>query len=188
MKKIKMSLSMLLIAVLMLTTQVSAASGINAHEQRVLDALKQSVTTTAGTLTLPAKYVNQANTYLQRDGVDLTEAQADEIITKINQVVGLLKATNAKSWKEVPQDVVDRVVKLAQEAATIVGLTLSFDAATGVVTIKDASGTTVVTTDKVVKQTGYSLNAVWVGCLAVAAILVVATLVLKKKKISNVEG
>ena len=179
MKKGKISLCIILIAVLMFGSQVSAASGINAHEQRVLNALSQSRTTAAGVaLTLPAQYVNQATTYLQRDGVNLTRAQSNEVIDKVNEVVALVTATNATKWSEVPSEVVAQSIKLAQEAASAVGLSLTYDVATKVLTVKDSSGTAVLNSEQVVKQTGYEQNIFWVGGFV---ILVLATLVYKLK-------
>ena len=179
MKKGKISLCIILIAVLMFGSQVSAASGINAHEQRVLNALSQSRTTAAGVaLTLPAQYVNQATTYLQRDGVNLTRAQSNEVIDKVNEVVALVTATNATKWSEVPSEVVAQSIKLAQEAASAVGLSLTYDVATKVLTVKDSSGTAVLNSEQVVKQTGYEQSIFWVGGFV---ILVLATLVYKLK-------
>jgi hypothetical protein len=179
MKKGKISLCIILIAVLMFGSQVSAASGINAHERRVLNALSQSRTTAAGVaLTLPAQYVNQATTYLQRDGVNLTRAQSNEVIDKVNEVVALVTATNATKWSEVPSEVVAQSIKLAQEAASAVGLSLTYDVATKVLTVKDSSGTAVLNSEQVVKQTGYEQSIFWVGGFV---ILVLATLVYKLK-------
>lgn len=184
MKKGKISLCMLLIAILAFGSQVSAASGINVHEQKVLDALGQSGTTAAGVaLSLPTQYINQATTYLQRDGVNLTEAQSNELVGKINEVATLITATNATKWAEIPSDVVTKSIKLAQEAAAIVGLTLTFDVANSTLTIKDNSGTTVLNSDRVVKRTGYSLNAILIGCATTILSISALVLVVKKTKI-----
>jgi len=183
MRKGKISLCMVLIAVLMFGSQVSAASGINVHEQKVLDTLGQSGTTAAGaSLSLPTQYINQAVTYLQRDGVDLTETQSKELIAKINEVVALVTATNATKWSEIPADVVAQSIKLAQEAADIIGLTLTFDVASGVLTVKNSSGTTVLTNNQVVKQTGHSLNTLWIGAVTVTLCLAIFALATKKTK------
>ena len=188
MKKGKISLCIILIAVLMFGSQVAAASGINAHEQRVLNALSQSKTTAAGvSLSLPSQYINQASTYLQRDGVNLTRVQSNEVIAKINEAVALITATNATRWTEVPSDVIAQCVTLAQEAAEIVGLTLTADVATGKVAVKNSSGTTVLTTDGVVKQTGYSQSALLTGSFIVILSLATFAFVVKKRNFTVAE-
>ena len=172
----------------MLGTQVSAAAGINTHEQKVLDALSQSSTTNAGTsLQLPAQYTNQASTYLRRDGVNLTATQANEIIGKINQAIALIAATDATGFRSIPTNVVEQVIKLAQEAADIVGLSLVYSTVTGAVTVQDTAGTTVLKGGQVVKQTGYSLETVLAGCSIAVLVLAIAVLTSKKTNVLQVE-
>jgi len=181
MKKSFATICLALLLIMSTGVNVFAASGINADEQRVLDALSQSVTTQAGvSLTLPSRYISQAKTFMLKDGVDLTASQCDQIIAKTNEAVALIAATSATRLLEIPLDVQSKFVEQAKGAASVIGLTLSYNATTRESTVTDASGSIVATSGSTVKQTGTDFSSTFLigGLLAV---LILASGVYAKK-------
>lgn len=137
---------------------VSAANGISTGEQKVLDALGGTVNLGGVATPCPAKYVNQAKNYFTSE-TDITEEQATQIIAKIDAVKAYLESTNVTKFSELSNEQIDKVVALSNEASGIVGVKLSFDKATRVVTAtKD--GKVVVDGGSDVKVTGFEVPSV----------------------------
>lgn len=172
---IKKLLAVSVSAVMMVAMSVSAfaAGSINASEQKILDKLKAS--------NVPARYVTQATNYVEKDGVDVTEAQADKIIAYIDsakQAVDKAGITTEAQLKK-NQAVLDKVVADAKAAAAVLNLILTFDQSTKIVTVTDQAGKTVAkiepngNTKKTGADSTTTAAVVSVLGLAVAALAVV---------------
>lgn len=111
----------------------SAATGISADEQRLIDAFSQEITMKSGTVVkLPDVYINQAEDYLTK--ADLDKATVDAILAHVDASVAVVEASDAKSLSEAADAVKKEVVKEAQEAAKIINAEL-------LVTKKNVTGT-----------------------------------------------
>ena len=110
----------------------SAATGITADEQRLIDAFSQKITMKSGTVVeLPAVYINQAEDYLTK--ADLDKAAVDAILAHVDAAAAAVEASDAKSLSDAEEAVKSEVVIEAQKAAEIINATL-------VVTKKDVPG------------------------------------------------
>lgn len=111
----------------------SAATGISADEQRLIDAFSQKITMKSGTVVkLPDVYINQAEDYLTK--ADLDKTTVDAILAHVDAAVAIVEASDAKSLSEAADAVKKEVVKEAQEAAKIINAEL-------LVTKKNVTGT-----------------------------------------------
>lgn len=111
----------------------SAATGISADEQRLIDAFSQEITMKSGTVVkLPDVYINQAEDYLTK--ADLDKATVDAILAHVDAAAKIVEASDAKSLSDAADAVKNEVVKEAQEAAKIINAEL-------LVTKKNVTGT-----------------------------------------------
>lgn len=111
----------------------SAATGISADEQRLIDAFSQEITMKSGTVVkLPDVYINQAEDYLTK--ADLDKTTVDAILAHVDAAVAVVEASDAKSLSDAADAVKKEVVKEAQEAAKIINAEL-------LVTKKNVTGT-----------------------------------------------
>lgn len=111
----------------------SAATGISADEQRLIDAFSQEITMKSGTVVkLPDVYINQAEDYLTK--ADLDKATVDAILAHVDASVAAVEASDAKSLSDAADAVKKEVVKEVQEAAKIINAEL-------LVTKKNVTGT-----------------------------------------------
>ena len=161
-------------AVMMFAMSVSAfaAGTVDANEQAVLDALNAKK--------VPAEYVTQAKNYFEKDEVSVTAEQAKEIIANIDDAAAVAKAAGIKSKDDLAKAstaTIDSIIAKVQAAGKVLNLTVSYDAKSGVVTIKNSAGTVVATSNIGTKKTGAdSMSTVAVVSflgLAVAALAVV---------------
>ncbi len=179
------SMLMVLALLVAIPLSASASSGINAHEQRILDALSEPIQLEGRTTSLPAQYINQARTYVMRADVDLTSSEANQIIGYINQARDLVINGGFSSFSEMPQSFLNQLIELAQRAAAVIGLTLSFDLSSGlpVITIVSDSGEVVVDGDNVIKQTGLGVTASAVVLLGLTGAVGACGVVAKKRNL-----
>lgn len=183
MKK-KSLFSFMLILVLSLATSVSAmaASGLSAAEESILAKLRAGVEVNGQVVEVPAAYINQAENEFMKNDVDVTADQAEVINSKIDEVAQIAKEENiTKASDLATSGSVDELVAIVQEAAAVVDYTVAYDAASGIVSVTDPSGTEVFTTKSVINQTGFDMTApVVVGGVLVT--LLAACLVIASKK------
>lgn len=182
MKKTLCALSTLAIAVSVSTT-VFAASGINAAEQTILNKLDTTVTVGSDTVKLPNQYKNQAYNYMLSDGVDFTQQQAKDVSAKMDECIALVESEQASSLKDLSSKTQQALLTKAQEAASIVGLVLSFDAANGTVIIKNTNGQVIANSDKTIKATGFDATSIYASMAAFVALLAACGVVAKKKNL-----
>lgn len=169
---------------------VSAADpAINANEQKILDVLSQTVTIGKTKYHIPDEYVNQAKNYFLT--ADISEADANTVITHINSGIETLKAatlpTQEFNIKTLPTATKEAVLQAGKDACATVNLTLVYNTATEKVTItNNASGNTVVfDAAPIVKVTGSNVNvtAIVVSFVSLVTVMVAAVVISKKARL-----
>lgn len=145
MKKILkvLSVGLLSAAVALSASSVAFAAGINEAEQKILDELHTTVTMNGVEKTLPADYINQAENYFNT--VDITEEEANQVISGIEDAKTYLTSTGASSFSALSTEQVDTFVSKCQSAVAPVNLTLSYTKSNKNVSIVDSNGSTVFT-------------------------------------------
>lgn len=188
-------LSAIFVALLLVAVSaVSAfAAGINDNEQKVLDELKTSVKMQGTEMYLPEAYVNQAENFFNT--IDMTEDQADKVLSAIKSGKTQLEATGAKNIADCTTAQKKELMTTLKNVMAPVNGTASYDKTTGEITLKSESGEVIFkavptlvekgsskgedvngkTTDGgVVKTTGASANTMTFVIIGVAAVLVIA--------------
>lgn len=136
----KKFISLALVLLLAVATAVPAfaAGGINENEQRVLDVLSQTVRIGDTDFIIPVDYVNQAENYFNT--IDMTAAQADEIIGHVNEGKQYFLSTGATDFKGLTYEDKLQIISYGQAAVAVLGMTLTADFSDNTVTIVDAQG------------------------------------------------
>lgn len=169
-----LSVAVAAVAAVIMTVPAFAATGINTYEAELLEKLQTEVTTQTGAvLSLPDNYISQAKTYMSSK-TDLTKAEVDEMFTYINATIKAIKASDANGIRELmDSDVGKVVVSNAKKVAAVIGLTLKYNWTTHVVTVYDANGNIIFSTDSTIKITGAQLSD-YASNAAAAAVCVIA--------------
>lgn len=188
-------LSAIFVALLLVAVSaVSAfAAGINDNEQKVLDELKTSVKMQGTEMYWPEAYVNQAENFFNT--IDMTEDQADKVLSVIKSGKTQLEATGAKNIADCTTAQKKELMTTLKNVMAPVNGTASYDKTTGEITLKSESGEVIFkavptlvekgsskgedvngkTTDGgVVKTTGASANTMTFVIIGAAAVLVIA--------------
>lgn len=132
------SLALVLLLAVATAVPVFAAGGINENEQRVLDVLSQTVRIGDTDFIIPVDYVNQAENYFNT--IDMTAAQADEIIGHVNDGKQYFLNTGATDFKGLTYEDKLQIISYGQAAVAVLGMTLTADFADNTVTIVDGDG------------------------------------------------
>lgn len=179
MKKVLKVLSAAMLAAVVAvgaTTSAFAAEVtiINDAEQKVLNKLKTETVNMNGTQKpLKAQWVNQAEDCFKR--VDMTDAQAETAIKKIDELKAYLEGLKKSTIAEMTADEIAKAESIANEAAGVVGAKLSFTKGPNTVSYtlpsssSEASKATPVG-DNPIKTTGLDVP----GVSAVAGVAVLA--------------
>ena len=93
-----LSACLLSTAVAVSASMAVSAAGINDAEQKLLNELKGTATMNGMTKTLPTTYINQAENYLNT--VELTDAEVNEIINKIEDTKKFLTDSKAANFED----------------------------------------------------------------------------------------
>lgn len=173
----KRAISVVLLAIMMvsiLSVCAFAAPSINADEQRILDAVSEKITVSGKEITLDPIWINYAKNYMSGDNVNITKAQADEIIGYVTQAKEIAKSSELVGTKKFKDQANKDIFALVQKSAKVVGLTAEHKA-TDVhhFTIRDAQGNIICESTATIKATGASVNY---GVLAVVAFVIVAAI------------
>ena len=132
-KVLKVISAGLLSAVVAVSAAASvSAAGVSADEQKIVDALKGTVSLNGNATNIPARYVNQAENYFNT--VEITESEANTIIEKIDAVKKYLESTGVSKWSELTSAQIDQIVALSNDASKVIGVTLTYDKITKAVT------------------------------------------------------
>ena len=117
-----------------------SAAGLNSAENRIMDELNTTVSLNGTATKLPAQYVNQAENYFLQDDVDITDAQADQIIAAIKDCKKFLEDAKVSTYGQLSDDQMKELVALANKASGVVEVRLTFDRPSKVVTAYDKNG------------------------------------------------
>ncbi|MBR6572332.1 MAG: hypothetical protein IKK77_01260 [Clostridia bacterium] len=171
MKKVFAILLVIALLVVPMSLSVSAEGAINAEEQRIMEALKSSVTVNGVEFKIPENYVNQAENYLKTH--DVTKAEADEVLGYINEGKEIVKASDLKKTsdlKVLPKKDKQAILDLGKKACAVVESTLTYDGKNVTIVAND-SGETLFDAAPIVKTTGadsdFSVMAIVVSSVVV---------------------
>lgn len=172
-------LSLMLIMIPMSIT--ASATAINADEQRIIDCLSQKAEINGKKFIVPKNYVTQAENFLKT--IDATKAQADEIISCVEDAIDILKESDLKKTsdlKVLPYEDKAEILALGKKAAQAVDCVLIYDGKNVVVT--NAAGDTVFNDAPIVKTTGAEFDYTSVVVTVAALTLIVAAAFVVSKK------
>lgn len=186
MKKVVGFIVALIAAFVLVMPSAKADGAVTAQEQRILDALKQPVTVSGQTFTLPAQYLTQAENELKQN--DYSAAQVADVVSKIDAVIKEVEssditlpagATFDDLVKALPASIKASIKGNVESAASILGLKVVVTSK-GISIVSDNKTEGNVTTGSPVKQTGANYIT---SVVAAASLLVVAAgaLVVGKK-------
>lgn len=184
----KKMLAMVLAVVLVMAFGVTAlaATDVNENEQKILDAVAKTETIDGKTVAIPADLQNEVQTYLMRDGVDLTAEQTATIVEKIEACFDVVVENGAASTEAIqnlPYEAKSQLLTLAQEAAEVVGLTATYDSASKSLVFTDADNNVVAKTETVLKVTGADTTMLVLVAAAVVVLLAGGVIVAKKNRL-----
>lgn len=137
-KFISIAVAMLIVA---MTAMTAFAAGINSAEQKVLDELNSTVSMNGNQMGIPTAYVNQAESYFNT--IDMTDAEADSIVSTLESAKSFLASTGASDISALTFDQKQTLLNYGNEAAGVVGLTLSYDNTTKALSVVSSDGTVV---------------------------------------------
>lgn len=176
----------LLVVIASLSVSAFAATGINKYEQEILDLLDSEVALgiNGWEYEIPQKYTNAAKNYFTGD-CDITEAEKNEIIAKINQGIEVVKkeaAAQKETGKEfdlgkMSSSARAEVLEAGKSACEAIDLQLTYNSSNNAVVITEkGSSTPIAESTVVIKATGEAIttDATFVG-VAVVTCLVLAT-------------
>ena len=141
------SIGLLSAAVVAAASMSVFAAGINTAEQKILDELNTTVDMEGNMKTLPTNYINQAENYFNT--IEITDAQANEIISKIEETKTFLTNTGAVNYDSLTDAQIDEFIAKCNDIVSVINLKLFYDKATRTVTIVDADGKTVFSASNV---------------------------------------
>ena len=117
-----------------------AASGINAAEKQIIDKVAGG----SNKYVALTQYQATMKNYFNQEGVDVTQAQADEINGYIQQIYDIaddyVPVGQSYDLNNLPKSVKKIVLQAGVDACAVIGLTLVWDSATTKVIITDAEG------------------------------------------------
>lgn len=170
MKKIVTVVSSVVMTMAMAVSAFAAGS-VSATEQKVINELKAK--------NVPAELVSEAENYFVLDGVDVTEAEATQIIADIDDAAAIAEKNNLKTVDDIlaaDEAIRKEILAKVNHAADILDVTVVVDTKSKNVTIKDNTGKVIATTNVGTKPTGASSMSTVVVIsglgLAVAALAV----------------
>lgn len=187
MKKILAILTMVVLIASVFALGVNAAGAINANEQKVLDKLSSTVTANGKTFEIPKTYVNQAKNYFLT--IDMTDAQANEIMGYLAEGEALVKQEEAKLTTNIVNmdtfkyTVKKEILNLGKKACKVIGLTLTYDG-TYVKIVEDATGNIAFIDEPIIKVTGAEASNTAAIVISVMVVLAFAAAVVIAKKVT----
>ena len=174
MKKLATVTLLIVMLVAFLAGTVNAAT-----ESELLDYLSKEFTIGGETISISASDKVKIERYLNEN--EVTAEQADSIIAKVDEAIAVLEAAGETDLTKLSQEDKSKLVDIANSAASVLGLSVSYDASSKTISVyKDGElieSTSISAGDELV-QTG-STNYVYVAILAVVVIAIAAVVVKK---------
>jgi hypothetical protein len=188
MKKILALLTTMALA-LVFASSVSAATDINAHEQKLIDKFTEGAVIDGKTVALSTEEINLAKNFFMRDEIDLTEEDVDGLLAAIDEIIAIAQAAKAVNFSDLSSDDKLAVVAIAEAAVAAIAsveLTFSYDFDTNIASILGVGGVVLAQSEvgddsTVIKATANDLTMTWV-ILAGLILLVGASYVVANKK------
>ena len=182
MKKLFAILLSIAILLVPMSLCVGAEAALNANEQKILAALKDKVNVNGVEVIIPANYITQAENYFKT--IDVSKAQAEEILGYIDEGTELIKDTDIKNTadlKVLAKSHKTEILDLGKKACAVVEATLTYDGK-DVTIVADETGTTLFDAAPVVKTTGADVDFSTMAIIlsSVAVVLGVAFVASKK--------
>lgn len=181
--KMKKLIVSLVATVMCVSTVITASAATTAED--VIAKLKAGVTVDGKVITIPASYVNQAQIAL--DKTTVTAEQAEAMIAKIDEVQAVAEKKGITSLTALKENktVLNEVVTLSNDAAKVIGYSVSYNANSSEVVAKDATGNTVFSSKVTVNQTGFDSTATVAVSVIVIAMLAACVVFTKKRATVN---
>ena len=172
MKKLISTLALIAIMVVLTTTMVSATSANTLVDDAYALAAKYKIN------------ISNARVEIERYLADnpITDAQAEQVYAKAQAMAKIMDDAGAKSYKDLNKEQRNQIRALANEAASILGVTLTFK--DGVVTVyKDGKQIGAISLNGKLAYTGNNVNSILV--VSSIAVLALATGLVAKRKFAN---
>ena len=120
-----------------LMTRVSAESGVNEAEQRVLDYFAQGLTVNGDKVDLTQEEYATLENYFTQDGIDLSETDADLIRDTGKKVQAFL----AENWEEAMTiELINELIDIMKPATDVLGMSVTYDALHDTLTVLGKDG------------------------------------------------
>lgn len=174
-----------------------AASGLNKNEQAIYNMLNDGIQIGKVKVYYFNGRLGEAYNFFNRDGVDMTDAQYEEVMSHLSIVYELAKDSRVIEWAEagntslalLPRDVKEKLLAAGTNACAVMGLTFIYNSSNNTVTITDADGNVlvysyaVVTGNEEIKQTGAIDNTgLILAIVAMGVVLAGAAVVTVQKR------
>ena len=172
------------VAVLCMTFAMSIsafAAEITTDEQKIIDVLKAGAVVDGKTVKIPAKYINQAESYLMKK--DVSKAEVDKVLDYVDDAKKYMTSNKITDLNEMTSKQMNKMVSIAEDAAAVVDVKLTVNTKTGVIKGVDKDGNIVLSGEETIKQTGMDVNATGAVAVALAAVVAVCVIVAAKKKV-----
>ena len=187
MKRILAILTLVIIVASMFAVGVNAAGAINANEQKILDKLSETYKVNSKTYSIPKNYVNQAKNYFLT--IDMTEAQAKEILGYLNEGEALVKkeeaklTTNVVNFDTFKYSIKKEILELGKKACKVVDLTLTYDG-TYVKIVEDKTGKVAFIDEPIIKVTGANVTVTAAIAVSVMVLVSFGAMIIISKKVT----
>ena len=148
-----------------------------ATESELLEYLSQEFTVGGETVSISEADKVKIERYLNEN--EVTAEQADAVIAKVDEAVAVLEAAGETDITKLSQEDKNKLMGIANDAASVLGLSLSYDASTKTLSVyKDGQliESTSITSSEELVQTGMT-NYVYIAILAVVVIAIAAVVI-----------
>lgn len=160
----------------------ASAAGLDSNKQKILNALKASVSVDGKTVSIPADILNQAENYLLRDDVVITADQASAVVEQINASIQVVKDAGVTSMGALNGAQKTEILNKINKAAEAVDLTVSLDSAKNEIKVM-SDGKLVAAVEPALKVTGPNATSIVIAIFVGIALLSACYVVARKGKL-----
>ncbi|MBR3836869.1 MAG: hypothetical protein IKJ74_01875 [Clostridia bacterium] len=181
MKKLMALVLAVMLVVAVLPMCVSART-LTAEEKALFDTLKEHVAVKDGEFVIPADVIAQGENYVASLQNPLTPDQISKIKAEVQAAQAEVKKANTgvvSNWSESTRNAILNHIDNAAEAINC-NATAN---AKGGIDVKDATGATIVTNDKLIKTTGFGAESVAIAGICILSALCACAFVSKKVRL-----